>query len=210
MARRENNHVKRAWPWFKTGYSMKIGILGGTFNPLHKGHLFLARSAKKALGLDKVIFVPAYVPPHKNSAGIIHAEKRFYMIRLAISGEPDFAVSRYEIDKKKRVYSVDTISYFKRKFPKKTQLFFLAGADSLNSLSLWKDIDTLLNLCEFVVFSRPGSSLKIKQKKISSIQIKALDISSTQVRMLVKNNNSIKRLVPVPVERYIKKKGLYR
>jgi len=189
---------------------MRIAIFGGTFNPIHKGHMFLAKQAKKTLKLDKVVFVPAYIPPHKSSQGIIDADKRFHMIELAISGKPNFTVSRYEIDKKKKVYSVETAAHFKKVFPKGTQLFFLTGADSLKGLDKWKDADKFFDLCEFVVFSRPGFGLGTKELRIRAIEINALDVSSTQVRARIKKDKSITDLVPKLVADYIKHKRLYR
>ena len=189
---------------------MRIAIFGGTFNPIHKGHIFLANQAKKSLQLDKVVFVPAYIPPHKKSDGIISSDKRFSMIRLAVWGKPYFGVSRYEIDRKEKVYSVETAKHFKSVLPKDTELFFLIGADSLKGLDKWKDSRKLFNLCEFAVFSRPGVNLGKKTQGIRAIEIDALDISSTQVRELIKQGKSINGLVPRPVADYIMRRGLYR
>jgi len=189
---------------------MRIAIFGGTFNPIHKGHIFLATQAKKTLKLNKVVFVPAYIPPHKSSQGIMDADERFHMIELAISGKPSFTVSHYEINKKKKVYSVETAEHFKKVFPKSTQLFFLTGADSLKGLDKWKDADKLFGLCEFVVFSRPGFGLGTKEPCIRAIEMAALDISSTHVRECIKKDRSIIGLVPKPVADYIRRKRLYR
>jgi nicotinate-nucleotide adenylyltransferase len=189
---------------------MRIAIFGGTFNPIHKGHVFLAKQAKNKLKLNKIIFVPAYIPPHKKSEGIIRADKRFRMIKLALSGKPYFDVSRYEIDRKKKVYSVETIRHFKKVFPKDTQLFFLIGADSLKGLDKWKDSKKLFNLCKFVVFSRPGFKWSKKTPGIKAIEIDALDISSTQVRSFIKQGKLIRSLVPKPVADYIHLKRFYR
>jgi nicotinate-nucleotide adenylyltransferase len=191
---------------------MRIAIFGGTFNPIHKGHILLARQAKKSQKLDKIIFVPAYIPPHKKSKGIISADKRFRMIQLALSGKPYLDVSRYEIDRKKKVYSIETIRHFRRVFPKDTRLFFLIGADSLKGLNQWKDLKKLFNLCEFVVFSRPGFNLSGFRLKpdIKTVEINALDISSTVIRQRIKKGKSISGLVPKPVADYIRRKGLYK
>jgi nicotinate-nucleotide adenylyltransferase len=189
---------------------MNIAIFGGTFNPIHKGHLFLAEQAEKILGLNKVIFVPAYIPPHKSCSDIISAAERFHMIKLAISGRKSFSVSCLEIEKRKKIYSVDTVRYFKKKFPNHTRLFFLIGADQLKGLSSWKDADKLIGLCEFVVFSRPGFSLKENPHDIKVARIEELDISSTQVRDRIKNNKSIKRFVPKSVADYIMSNNLYK
>jgi nicotinate-nucleotide adenylyltransferase len=191
-------------------YNMRIGIFGGTFNPVHKGHLFLADQAKKHLDLNKVIFVPAYTPPHKPPEGIIDADKRCHMLKLALSGSRYSGVSRYEVDRKRKVYSIDTIRYFKRISPKHAKLFFLLGADSLKSLSLWKDLNKIFELCELIVFSRPGFSLKTPENRIKTVYIDALDMSSSGVRDAIKNNYSIRELVPKTVADYIKRNKLYR
>jgi nicotinate-nucleotide adenylyltransferase len=189
---------------------MRIGIFGGTFNPVHKGHLFLADQAKKHLDLNKIIFVPAYTPPHKPPEGIIDADKRYHMLKLALSGRQHLGVSRYEIDRKSKVYSIDTIRYFKRISSKHAQLFFLVGADALEGLNLWKDLNKIFELCELIVFSRPGFSLKTPENRIRAVCIDALDISSTSVRDAIKNNYSIKGLVSKAVADYIKRNKLYR
>jgi nicotinate-nucleotide adenylyltransferase len=189
---------------------MRIGIFGGTFNPVHKGHLFLAGQAKKSLDLNEIIFVPAYTPPHKPPEGIIDADKRHHMVKLAVSDKQYLSVSRYEIDRKSKVYSIDTIRHFKRIFPKHAQLFFLLGADALSGLNLWKDLDKIFKLCELIVFSRPGFNLKTTESRIKVVGINALDVSSTSVRDAIKNNYSIRGLVPKAVADYIKRKRLYR
>jgi nicotinate-nucleotide adenylyltransferase len=188
---------------------MRIGIFGGTFNPIHKGHISLAQEAKRSLELDEIIFIPAYIPPHKSSRFLLHAHQRCILLRLALKSEKSFRISLYEIEQRETVYSIDTIRHLKKKYPKDSSLFFLTGADSLIGLSRWRDIDELLELCNFVVFSRPGFIKDIKDPRIKTIDFKALDISSTEIRKKLKKNESIKGLVPVAVERYIKANGLF-
>jgi len=189
---------------------MRVAIFGGTFNPVHKGHIFLAVQAKRILKLDKVIFVPARIPPHKVPAGIINPAKRFHMIRLAVSGKKGFNVSRYELDKKGKAYSIDTVRYFRKILPKRTRLYFLTGADVINGLDAWKESEKLFTLCDFVIFSRPGFRLGPKESGFKTLDINALDVSSTMIRGLILENRPINGLVPGPVEAYIAREGLYR
>lgn len=187
----------------------RIGILGGTFNPIHLGHIGLARQAKNILGLDKVIFMPAYVPPHKQVCNNIDAEDRFNMVRLAIKNEKDFGVSRLEIDLKQKSYSINTLKKLKTSYPD-SKIFFIVGSDALNELHNWKMVDEILKLTNFTVANRPGYEIKDIPKDILTINIKPVDISSTEIRRRIKNNESIKGLVADSVIGYIDKKGLYK
>ena len=151
---------------------MRIGIFGGTFNPVHNGHLALCKESKQRLKLEKIIFVPAYIPPHKDSKGIIDAEERYQMLELAIGQEEGFEISRYEIDRKEKVYSINTIAHFKALYSDSAELFFLTGSDSLKGLKSWKDIDKLLKLCRFAVFSRPGFEEDVAPSFVERIDMK--------------------------------------
>ena len=165
----------------------RIGILGGTFNPVHKGHLNLARALYRILKLDKVIFVPSYIPPHKKLAGRATSRERLKMVKLAIKGNNRFGISLFEIDKKETSYSIDTLRFFKKKFGRDTQLFFLTGADSLAGLKKWKSLKNIFKLAEFIVATRPGYKFKKGSSEIEFIRIKPMDISSTKIRQLIKN-----------------------
>jgi nicotinate-nucleotide adenylyltransferase len=189
---------------------MRIGLFGGTFNPVHSGHIALARAAKIRLKLDKVIFIPAYIPPHKDAIGIIDAKDRFCMIELAISQNAGFEISRYEIDKEEKVYSVETVRHFKDIYPEGTEIFFLAGADSLSELDAWKDVDKIFTLCRFVIFSRPGFSKDNSRVEVETIDIEEVNISSTRIRERVRRNNPIDEMVPEQVADYIAKNNLYK
>jgi len=189
---------------------MRIGIFGGTFNPVHNGHMSVAKEAIERLSLDNIVFVPAYIPPHKDTTELISADDRYEMIELAIGDNEDFHISRFEIDRKKRSYSIETIAHFKEIYPLDAKLYFLIGADSSQELSEWKDIDKLLGLCKFVVFDRPGFDKRLDYPNVESLDITGVDISSTRVRENLKSNKSITGLVPKQVEDYIISHNLYR
>jgi len=186
-----------------------IAIFGGTFNPIHYGHLNLALTARNKLKLDKVIFVPAYIPPHKKITDKIFPNYRLNMVKLAIKGKKGFIYSDYEIKKKNKSYSISTIKYFKRKFEKRAEIYFLIGSDSLSDIYKWKDINKAMELAQFVVFARPGRPIKNRPNGIYKIALKEKDISSTDIRDAVRKNKSIKNLTPAAVAEYIKKKKLY-
>lgn len=188
---------------------MKIAILGGTFNPIHNGHLALANTAAETFTLDKVIFIPTYIPPHKNIEDIISAEDRLAMIELAIEDNDKFETSRLEINRRNVSYSVNTISYIKNIYPKDTNLFFLIGSDSLATLDTWKNIDKLLSMCRFIVGVRPGYALEPKYKGIEIMPMTPVEISSTEIRKMVKEDKDILGLVPDKVADYIEKFKLY-
>ena len=189
---------------------MRIGILGGTFNPIHNGHVTVAKEAIERLDLDNIVFVPAYIPPHKDTTELIGADDRYEMIELAIGDNKDFHISRFEIDRKERSYSIETIKHFKDIYPDIVGLYFLIGADSSQDLKNWKDIDKLLTLCKFVVFDRPGFDKRLDFPEVESLEIAGVDISSTKLRENIKQNKPITGLVPEQVQDYIISHNLYR
>lgn len=189
---------------------MRTGLFGGTFNPIHNGHVSLAQGAKEQLKLDRVIFIPAFIPPHKSSNELADAGDRFRMIELAIAGRPGFEISRFEIEKEAKSYSIETLKYFKASYPEDAEFFFLIGADALKGLSDWKDIDKAFELCKFAVCNRPGFQEDSRYPDIEKIDIADVDISSTQIRKRIKKGESIKGLLPQTVESYIKEKNLYK
>lgn len=188
---------------------MKIGILGGTFNPVHIGHLILAEEAREKIGLDKIIFVPTYLPPHKNNSEIASASDRFEMIKTAISKNKSFLVSDIEIKRQGKSYTIDTIREFKKKYPK-DELYFISGSDVLKYLEDWKDLSEILKIVKFVVATRPGYPLEKIPSYISTVSIRAVDVSAFEIREAIKENKSFRYLVPEPVSGYITKKKLYR
>ena len=189
---------------------MRIGILGGTFNPIHIGHLILGEEALWKLNLDKVIFVPAYLPPHKEEEEVLDAEKRFRMVILATEGNPRFEVSRIEIDSKQKSYSVDTLKAFRKQYGPDAELFFVTGSDSLKDLVSWRQIDEIFKLSKFIVAERPGFPIEKMPDQIQAVVITEIEVSSSGIRKRLKEKKSIRYLVPDKVREYIEKNGLYR
>ena len=188
---------------------MKIGILGGTFNPVHVGHLILAEEIREKLGLRKLIFVPTYQPPHKLNGNIAPAQDRFKMLKAATKRNRYFAVSDIEIRRKGKSFTIDTLRALNNKYPK-DELYFITGSDLLQYLDEWKDLSEILKLVKFVVATRPGFPLEKIPGYISTIAIRAVDISAFEIREKAKDGKSFRYLVPDVVFDYINKKGLYR
>ena len=208
---------------------MKLGLMGGTFNPIHIGHLKIASKVLRVFNLTKVIFIPSGNPPHKNRGEIIDASHRLKMIKLAISGEipstsrrgsksPDqnykiFEVSDIEIKRKGKSYTIDTIRQIKEIYGIKTEIYFIAGADSALDLPNWKEPTKILSLSHFVAVERPGFSLEgldeKYRKRIIAVGGISVNISSSGIRKRIKEGRSIKSLVLEGVEEYITKNKLY-
>lgn len=188
---------------------MKIGILGGTFNPIHIGHLILAEEAREKLKLANIIFVPAYLPPHKNNSDIASAGHRYKMIKAAIRPNKFFSVSDIEIKRTGLSYTIDTIREFKELYPK-DELYFITGSDLLKYLDEWKDLGEIIKIVKFAVATRPGYPLEKIPSYISTVAIRAVDISAFEVRKCVKEKKSFRYLVPESVFNYINKNRLYK
>lgn len=199
----------------------RLGIMGGTFNPIHKGHLALARAAMKEFSLDRIIFIPSGAPPHKDLAEIIDKEYRYQMVKRAIKGKRKYSVSRIELDSEGFSYAVDTFRKLRRKYGKKPKLFYIMGLDSINEILEWKKPLMLFKLCEFIVGTRPGTKIRtfrrlVKfpplQKEVDKIHLMELreNISASEIRQRLKTNKSVRRFVPGVVESYIKKHRLYK
>ncbi|MFH0790506.1 MAG: nicotinate-nucleotide adenylyltransferase [Candidatus Omnitrophota bacterium] len=187
---------------------MKIGIFGGTFNPIHIGHLILAEEVLEKLCLDKVIFVPTYLPPHKNNSNIAAADERYKMVGLAIKDNQCFSNSDIEIKRDGRSYTIDTVKEFKKRYPK-DKLYFITGSDLLKYLDEWKDLEEIIRLVKFIVATRPGYPLEKIPKYIQTVAIRAVDVSAFEIRGCIKENKSFRYLVPERVYEYILKKKLY-
>lgn len=187
---------------------MKIGILGGTFNPVHIGHLILAEEVREKLGLERIIFVPAYLPPHKDNSDIAAADARLTMLKLAIKGNKYFSASAMEIERDGRSYTIDTVREFKKIYPL-DELYFITGSDLLKYLDDWKDLAEITKMVKFIVGTRPGYPLEKIPAYISTVAIRAVDVSAFEIRQAQKENKSFRYLVPEAVYRYIKKKKLY-
>ena len=189
---------------------MRIGILGGTFNPIHIGHLILAEEAYFKLKLDKLVFVPAFMPPHKEVESPLRPEDRLRMVELAIEGNPAFEVSRFEIASKKRSYSIETLKEFRKLYGGAAELYFITGSDSLKDLFSWKNINDIFNISKFIVASRPGYPFKDVPKEVETVVVTPIEVSSEDIRHRLKESRSIRYLVPENVRQYIIEHKLYR
>ncbi|HLD69864.1 MAG TPA: nicotinate-nucleotide adenylyltransferase [Candidatus Omnitrophota bacterium] len=187
----------------------RIGILGGTFNPIHIGHLVIAEKSREEFNLDQVFFVPCYVPPHKSREGLMSVKDRFNMVRLGVKDNPAFCASDFEIKRKQKSYTIDTVLYFKNKWPK-SKLFFIIGGDMLAGLKDWKDIEKIVKLSSFIVVNRPGNSAPHKSIAYHSIKFPGIDVSSSYIRRCLRKKESIRYLVPDEVARYIRQHKLFK
>lgn len=195
--------------------------MGGTFDPIHYGHLVTAEAARIEFDLDEVIFTPAGNPPHKKDYNVSLSEDRYMMTALAINSNPFFRASRIEIEREGFTYTVDTLIEFSKRYGSGTSLFFISGADAILDIFTWKDVQEVLSYCTFIAATRPGYPIeKLKQKLLEikqiygkvvyPLQVTGMDISSTLIRRRVKKGLSIKYLLPESVETYIQKRRLYR
>lgn len=189
---------------------MRIGILGGTFNPVHIGHLILAEEAHLKLNLDKVIFVPSFIPPHKEIDPKVKPKDRLKMVQLAIADNPHFDVSKFEIESEKKSYSIDTLKEFRKKYGDKSQLYFITGSDSLKDLFSWKDINDIFKISKFIVANRPGYPVNNVPEEVETVVITPIEVSSEDIRKRIKEGRSIRYLVPEKVHKYIEEHKLYR
>ena len=208
-------------------------MFGGTFNPIHLGHLRGAEEIWQAFQLDEVIFIPSSIPPHKATEKVMEAKHRLEMVKLATSSNPHFSTSDLELSRTGRSFSIDTIRFFRER--QEDAFFFILGGDAFIEIETWKDFQNLFSLCHFIVMARPGS-----QKNISSSpfpeplipdfrydsgkrawvhltghlvyfkEISFLDISSTLVRELIEKGETVRYLIPAEVVAYIQKYRLYR
>lgn len=197
----------------------KIGIMGGTFDPIHYGHLRAADEAHAALGLTEVLFIPTGIPPHKTGQMVTSAEDRYLMTVLATTDCPYFSVSRIEIDREGTSYTADTLNALS-KLPEyeNSDFYFITGLDAVMNILTWKDTGDILQKCKFVAVSRYGYTHKLLQSELSKdfldliipLEIPLLAISSTELRDRIKKNRSIRFLVPPLVDHFIEKNNLYK
>jgi nicotinate-nucleotide adenylyltransferase len=193
---------------------LKIGLLGGTFNPVHNGHLINAEIVKENSKLDKILFIPSKHPVHKNLEGNVSSEDRFNMLKLAVKDNHKFDVLRIEIDRKDESYFITTIKQLFEIY-KNAELFLLIGADAFNEINIWKDSEEILQIVSFIVMKRPGyeninHNIVNTAKYVKFIENPLIEISSSKIRENIRNNISIKYLVPLKVEEYIISKELYK
>ncbi|MFA5389755.1 MAG: nicotinate-nucleotide adenylyltransferase [Candidatus Omnitrophota bacterium] len=188
---------------------MRIGILGGTFDPVHNGHIYLAERVSRKLKLSWIIFIPSYIPPHKKGAKVTPARHRYAMLKLAIGGHRGFRVSDMEIKRKGRSYSVETLRRLRKRFGARTALFFITGSDSLRELYKWKDMEEILTLCEFVIVERPGFKAGRIPEGFAFLKVGAKNISATSARNSIRKGRPLRGIVPQKVEDYIRENKLY-
>jgi nicotinate-nucleotide adenylyltransferase len=219
---------------------MKLGLLGGSFNPVHDGHLAIARHTREALELDQILFIPTGHPPHKPNGGLAPAQDRYEMVRLAITPDPAFAISDVEIRRPGKSYSIDTIRQLQQEYGPHTQLFFLIGLDAFLDFPSWRDPRTLLELCSFVVLSRPGLSFRslstvsllppipypsladldagrvfrieaqIGGQRLICLKQPPCPISASDIRARIRQGLPVANLLPPLVESYILRHHLYQ
>lgn len=198
----------------------RIGIMGGTFDPIHYGHLAIADAARDALGLDRVILIPAGRPWLKADQSVTDAARRLEMARLAVDGRRGFEVSSIEIDRPGPTYTVDTLAELRRELGDDATLHLILGMDSVRELGRWRQPERLFDLCHIAAVSRPGArdvspdefarEFPASVGRLSVVRGPMLDISATSVRHRVSSGASIAALVPPAVERYIAENGLYQ
>ena len=189
---------------------IRLGVMGGTFDPIHNGHLVAASEVAAALKLDQVVFVPTGAP--ENKPDVTGGEHRYLMTVIATAANPRFLVSRVDIDRDKPTYTVDTLTDLKNSYPD-AELFFITGSDAIAQVLAWKEVQKLWDLAHFVAVSRPGHALQIPdvpKGTVTVVEVPALSISSTDCRNRVSNGEPIWYLVPDGVVQYIGKHGLYR
>lgn len=199
----------------------RLAIMGGTFDPIHYGHLLAAETVRMSLKIDRVVFIPSGTPPHK-SWDPMRATKnqRYTMVEMASLSNPFFEVSSIEMDREGYTYTVDTIKDIRNILGIDTEIYFITGADAMIEIMTWKSIDELIHLCKFIAVTRPGYEYMTLNNKIIEIKnlfgvdvltldIPSIDVSSTDIRNRIYKGCSIKYLVPEPVENYIIKNNLY-
>ena len=192
-----------------TGNRLRVGVMGGTFDPIHHGHLVAASEVASVFKLDEVVFVPTGQPWQKAKRQVSAAEHRYLMTVIATASNPQFTVSRVDIDRPGPTFTIDTLRDLKRMRPE-ADLFFITGADAMAQIVSWKDNDELWKLAHFVGVTRPGHVLDdMGRSDVSLLEVPAMAISSTDCRIRVQEQNPVWYLVPDGVVQYIAKYGLY-
>ena len=199
----------------RDGRRYRLGVMGGTFDPIHHGHLVAASEVAAEFGLDEVVFVPTGVPWQKRERDVSMAEDRYLMTVIATASNPRFSVSRVDIDRKGDTYTVDTLKDLRAERGDDTDLFFITGADALRQILTWRGAEELFDLAHFVGVTRPGVPLTkgdlahLPDDAVTLLEVPALAISSTACRERVRDHKPIWYLVPDGIVQYIAKRGLY-
>ncbi len=197
----------------------RIGVIGGTFDPIHYGHLAAAEEARVRVNLEKVLFAVAGLPPHKLDEEVTPVEHRLAMVQLGIFSNPDFELSRVDVDRSGPSYTVDTISILQEQWRQGTEMFFILGLDSLVEVPTWHQPERLIQLCHLVAVARPGFEVDMRQledsvpgisSRVEIIGMPEVDISSSDLQRRVREGLPIRYQVPEEVERYIREHRLYQ
>lgn len=191
--------------------------MGGTFDPIHYGHLVVAEVARCEYALDRVVFIPSADPPHKQGVPMTPAERRYEMTLLATASNPWFDCSRRELERPGPSYSVTTLREYRAQGGPDLELFFVTGADAILEILTWHEADEVIRLCRFIAATRPGYDLERLRRRLPAEYLERIEelavpgalISSTDVRQRVREGRPIRYLVPEPVEEYIRKFSLY-
>lgn len=202
------------------GRQARLGIMGGTFDPIHVGHLACAEQVRDVFDLDGVVFMPAGDPWMKRGRAVSDAEERFAMVKAAVSDNPRFDASRLEIDRAGATYTVDTLRALRAHYPDNVELYFISGADAVQHILEWREAAELSRLARLVAVTRPGYEIDDARRRymrthaairdVSVIEVTALAVSSTDLREKVRSGRSVRYLVPPVVADYIETHGLYR
>lgn len=203
-------------PGEPNGRHYRLGVMGGTFDPIHHGHLVAASEVASRFGLDEVVFVPTGQPWQKADRDVSGAEDRYLMTVIATASNPRFTVSRVDVERPGMTYTVDTLKDLRSERGDDVDLFFITGADAMAQILTWRGVDELFELAHFVACNRPGVELDpaitggLPKDRVSMVSIPALAISSTDCRARVADGEPIWYLVPDGIVQYIQKRGLYR
>lgn len=190
------------------GQKKRIGLFGGTFDPVHLGHTIVAEWMQSKLNLDEIHFIPNYIHPFAKREDILNSAHRVQMLELAIADYPDFKICRYEIDRNEISYSIDTIRYFQKQFPD-YKLFYLIGADNIDEFDFWKEADEIFKLATVVVHNRRGDDSNTPDK-FECIESPLIEISSSQIREHIKRGLPYHSFLHPDVYKYIEQHKLYR
>ncbi len=198
--------------------SEAVGIMGGTFDPIHFGHLVAAEEARRCYGLTRVIFIPNGQPPHKKQYQVTPAEQRYEMVVLATASNPAFETSRIELNRPGPSYAVETVQALREELGREASIYFITGADAIREILTWREPKRLLELCEFVAAMRPGYDRRSVEEalgpelreRVRWLAIPGVDISSTELRRRAGARESLRYLTTQAVARYIEARGLYR
>lgn len=188
---------------------MRLGILGGSFNPIHHGHLIVAERAAEAARLDRVLFIPAAQPPLKSARDVAPAVERLALVRAALRGHPLFEASDLEVRRGGVSYTIDTLRELARRMPK-ARPYLILGADAAGLLPRWKAIDEVARRATFLFAARPGHRVRARMPKQQIVDVPLLEISSTEIRARLRSGRTVRWLVPEPVRRRLERKNLYR